>query len=127
MTSIDINLVHLEHAPNLIQDGRSCSLNAISREDSVNVVGFDAMLVDHVLFIAACKVPQARDVGAIGSELRYVVSTLDSIFPAVKASTYPIDGAAIATFLLILETVRNSRDLTNHRLQTRSFDDTDEE
>lgn len=58
MARIDVNVVDFEDASHLVQDGTPRRFNTVCGEDSIDIVGFDAMFVDHILFIAASEVPE---------------------------------------------------------------------
>ena len=62
MTDVNVDLVHGEHATDLFEDGRARSLNAVSAEECIDVVGIDAVVVDNTLVVAPRELPQPRNI-----------------------------------------------------------------
>lgn len=69
MPNVDIDLVDIEDALDLLQDCCTRCFNTISAEDRVNVVGVDGRFVDKTVHVATSELPQARNVGPVGGQL----------------------------------------------------------
>ena len=70
MTDVHVDLVHGEDAADFSQNGGTRSLHAICAQQSVDVVGVDAILVDDTLSAGGSELPQPGDVRAVCRELR---------------------------------------------------------
>ena len=70
VTDVNVDLVNGKDAADFAQDGRTRSLDAVSAEQRVDVVGVDAVLVDDALLQVRSEVPDPRQVGAVRRELQ---------------------------------------------------------
>ena len=62
MTDVNVDLVNGKDAADFAQDGRTRSLDAVSAEQRVDVVGVDAVLVDDALTVATRELPQSGNI-----------------------------------------------------------------
>ena len=69
MPAVNIDLVHVENARHLAQNGGSGGFYSVCGEDGIDIVGIDAILVDQWIGIATGELPQSRYVGAVGCKL----------------------------------------------------------
>lgn len=66
MPGVDIYLVNVEDSPDFTEDSGASGLDTISAEDRIDVVRANRPFIDKRVGIAACELPQAGDIGAIG-------------------------------------------------------------
>ena len=74
MTDVNVDLVNGKDAADFAQDGRTRSLDAVSAEQRVDVVGVDTVLVDNALAMARCILPQAGNIRSVCRDLGRVMA-----------------------------------------------------
>ena len=120
MSNVDIDLVDIEDAFDLLEYCGAGGFDAISAQEGVDIIRVYRTLVNEACFITTSKLPQSGNIGAVSSQLvchqfrwtaSYHKTHLVGYFPSL--------------LIFLLKALRNTRNLTYDCFSTGLLNDAD--